>query len=123
MQSTPQNPYVNQQYTQPQQPQSYTQEQKQSPVANNSATFIADANVLSIIHTVHPELASAMINIAIKKFAIHPDFNNYFVKDEFKEHIEPEIVPPLQTEQASPQVQIEQPSSAPINNGADFTTW
>ena len=58
------------------------------PPINNSVNFMADANVLGLIQMVHPELRSAMINLAIKKFAENPDFANYFVIEQFKSQLQ-----------------------------------
>jgi len=113
----PQQPHhmVNQE--QYQQPVQESSPQQAVPVVNpNTATFIADVEVLSIIGSVHPELASAMINLSIKKFAENPDFASYFVKAEFKKQAE--IKTAEIQEQKAPQDQTPTQSS-----GADFSSW
>jgi len=86
------------------------------PVVNpNTATFIADVEVLGIIGSVHPELASAMINIAIKKFAEDKDFAAYFVKAEFKKQAEINSESRKDTPKETPP-----PAAA---TGSDFSQW
>ena len=67
---------------QPTQPEYATHQQQ--PKAD-TLTFIIDDNTKDIVKKVHPALASAMINIAIKKFTETEYFINYFVQDKFKE--------------------------------------
>ncbi len=83
----------------PAQPQGYAGHQRiqdNQPVMNPAqpqSSFIADQRTTELLRTVHPELASAMINIAIKKFARSEDFVAYFVKEEFKAQAEQQTQP------------------------------
>jgi hypothetical protein len=94
-------------------------------VEPNTNSFIADANVQQLIQMVHPELASAMINIAIKKFSESSDFVNYFMKDEYKEYKEKEnreLQSGAQEEQPS-NAPVSQPASTPAPASIDFAQW
>lgn len=74
----------------PTQPSGYVNQGQPAlgPTIPQGATFNADAKVLELLATVHPELKSALINIAVKKFAADPDFLNFYVMDAYREHIE-----------------------------------
>ena len=120
-----QNDYMQQQPHQPVQQQYQPSTPQQPPVmeptqqpASNSATFTADIKVLEYIQMVHPEMASAMINLAIKKFAESEDFWNYFVKDEFQSVAQKEQL--LEKSKSSEPIQEEAPTAAPA---MDFTSW
>jgi hypothetical protein len=134
----PQQPAPNQAppaqgYAQPTQPQSFAQAQQQAPQPQsqpNTATFIADDKVLELIQITHPQLASAMINIAIKKFSEDPDFLRYFVKDEFKESFEnyilkeKNIMDKVESATKEPMAQKEQSTTNEQTQPAmDFTSW
>lgn len=106
-------------YQQPDQPQYMQSNQPVQPQATQpahvqgSATFTADAKTLQLLASVHPELTSAMINLAIKKFAEEPDFLSYFVKEEYKQMVEQTV----ETRQE------EQPAEQPSAGGMDFASW
>jgi len=99
------------------QPMPPQQQAQQSPAPSNSATFTADIKVLEYIQMVHPEMASAMINIAIKKFAESEDFWDYFVKDEFKSFAQKEQL----LEKSKPEEKEETPTES--TPAMDFTSW
>jgi len=106
--------------TQPSQPAPQTQ-----PAPNpNSVTFTADAKVLELIGMVHPELASAMISLAVKKFSEESDFVNYFVLDEYKNTIIEQ-----NTDQQGPSSNDTNTTSTQVNTeqsaqpSMDFTSW
>ena len=90
-------------------------------VVNNGANFVADADVLNLMQMVHPELKSAMINLAIKKFSEDPDFNKYFIQEQFK----------IQLSQNNAVAQTEQllkeskstVDNTPSQSGMDFSAW
>ncbi len=106
---------------QPTQP--YVQPAQPAPIVNNGANFIADVSVLNIMQTVHPELKSAMINLAIKKFSEDPDFLNYFVMEQFKQqalaHNEQKVNPQTSSEKAG----SSKPDAKVVEAGADFSSW
>jgi hypothetical protein len=107
---------------QPSQPQGYAQppasEQPAQP-APNSVTFTADVKVLELIGMIHPEMASAAISMAIKKFAETEDFWNYFVKDEFQSVAQKEQL--LETSKSKKEEKEEpQVTTTPA---MDFTSW
>ena len=108
---------VIQPYVQPAQPA------QPAPIVNNGANFIADSSVLSIMQTVHPELKSAMINLAIKKFSEESDFLNYFVMEQFKQqalaHNEQKVSPQTSSEKAG----SSKPDAKVVEAGADFSSW
>jgi hypothetical protein len=122
LQQQPQQQYQ-QPAAQPQQPQAYAQvpqepqPEAQSPAPGNSATFTADVKVLEYIQLVHPELASAMINIAIKKFVETDDFWNYFVKDEFRAIAQKEQL----LKDSNPKKEEEKKEEPPIAAAMDFS--
>jgi hypothetical protein len=125
-----QNDYLHPQPTQPgyqppapQQPQGYAQppqaEQPAQQAPTNSATFTADPKVLEYITMVHPEMASAMINIAIKKFAETEDFWDYFVKDEFRSIAQKEQL----LKESKPSKSEESKQEEAVAPAMDFTGW
>jgi hypothetical protein len=124
-QQSPAQPQASYQQPAPQQPQGYNQppqtEQPTQQPPTNSATFTADTKVLEYITMVHPEMASAMINIAIKKFAETEDFWDYFVKDEFQKIAQKEqLLKESKTdisEKSKPEEEVATTSSI------DFTSW
>jgi len=128
--------YQNDQYTQqppqyqpptPQQPQGYVQppqaEQPNStPISNpNSVTFTADNKILELIGMVHPEIASAAISLAIKKFAETEDFWNYFVKDEFQGVAQKEQL--LESSKSEKKKEKEKNDAPTVAPAMDFTSW
>jgi hypothetical protein len=120
--TAPTQPQGGYQPPQPQQPQGYAQppvveqEQKVSP---NSVTFTADVKVLELIGMIHPEMASAAISMAIKKFAETEDFWNYFVKDEFQSVAQKEQL--LETSKSKKEESKEESSA--VAPAMDFTGW
>jgi hypothetical protein len=66
---------------------------------------------------VHPEMASAMINIAVKKFAETEDFWDYFVKDEFQSVAQKEQL--LESSKSVKQEETKQE----VAPAMDFTGW
>jgi hypothetical protein len=106
----------------PTQPQGYTQppqtEQPAPQPSTNSATFTADTKVLEYIQMVHPEMASAMVNLAIKKFVETDDFWNYFVKDEFQGVAQKEQL--LKESKSDKEEPKQEQTVAPA---MDFTGW
>ena len=118
MNYSPQQPNVA-----PQQPQGYAQAaapQANVPPQPNTASFTADVKTIEILNTVHPELVSALINIAIKKFAENSDFADYFVKDEYKQIMESAIKEQSAQKEQSALKEQSQPTSAPA---VDFAQW
>jgi len=59
------------------------QMQQLAPAQELGQGFILDSRTRRILSTVHPELVSALINIAVKKFSNEADFKSFFVQDQF----------------------------------------
>ena len=119
-----QQPQPGYQPAQPTQPQNYAQppqtEQPQS-VSPNSVTFTADNKVLEFIGMIHPEMASAAISLAIKKFAETEEFWNYFVRDEFQAFAQKEQL--LESSKSNNKVEEKQESAPASSPAMDFTSW
>lgn len=79
--------------------------------------FKPDAKTIEILKAVHPELADAMICLAVKKFSQGEDYLNYFVQDAFKAQAQEEQVRenPAQTQASAP---VAKPQSA-----VSFDSW
>ena len=124
IQQTPQPGAAPHQYAQsaPQQVQPQaTHQEVNIPVVNpNTATFIADTEVLDIIGKVHPELASAMINLSIKKFTEEHDFIAYFIRPEFKKQAQQVQQENLKKSDIESPSDGDQPAAS---SGLDFGTW
>jgi hypothetical protein len=82
-----------------------------------SMSFIPDKETEGIINSTYPELNNAMINIAIKKFAVTAEFANFYTKLEYKAAAEPK-----EADQAPKQEQ-KQNHSAPATPSMDFSSW
>ena len=121
----PQQPQSGYQPPAPQQPQGYAQppqtEQPVQQAPTNSATFTADPKVLEYITMVYPEMASAMINIAIKKFAETEDFWDYFVKDEFQKIAQKEQL--LKESKTNMSEKSKTEEEVATTSTIDFTSW
>lgn len=103
----------------PQQPQGYAQAAQTPPTQPNTATFIIDRKTQEIIGTVHPELVSALVNIAIKKYAGDPDFLDYFVMDQYKDYAQT-VADQVQAHQSQTKEEPKVQTSGPV---ADFSSW
>ena len=106
-------------YSNPTQPQGYAQPAQPQAPAQNNVAFIADSKTIEILNVIHPELVTGLINIAIKKFAETEDFHDYFVKDEFKQVIEP----PKKSVAQKEQIAQEEQNASPASPAMDFTSW
>ena len=93
-----------------------------TPSAPDSASFMPDLKTQEILDQTYPEILNAMVNIAIKKFSLDPEFYNFYLKDSLKDSL---TIPEKQEEIKT--------SSAPSNQGTgkaptsgpsmDFTSW
>lgn len=71
----------------PNQAPDYLQPQPATPPQQQGHSFSPDGKTVEILQAVHPELANAMICLAIKKFSASEDYLNYFIRDEFKDAV------------------------------------
>jgi len=92
--------------------------QPQPEINPNAVTFTSDSKVMELIGMIHPEMASAAISLAIKKFAETDEFWKYFVLDEYQSFAQKEQL--LENSKSQKEVQTETPTAAPA---MDFTSW
>jgi hypothetical protein len=85
----------------------------------HSVSFIPDKETEGIIQSTHPELNNAMINIAIKKFALTDEFVNFYTKLEYKVAAETKAAEqaPKQEKKQEAQTQANTPPAM------DFSSW
>ena len=95
---------------------------KIAPPDPTSYSFVPDEYTKELLSMVYPELANALINIAIKKMAETNDFHDYFIKQELKDKAEM-MVAPKEEKQDQSQASASSTSGSSNNGVVDFSSW